>query len=108
MGKQWQILIFLDSKITADGACSHEIKRRLLFGSKAMTKLDSTVKSREHHFANKGPSSQSYGFSNSHVWMWKLDYKESVAWKKWCFWTVVLENYSWESLGLQGDSTSPS
>ena len=62
-------LIFLDSKITADGDCSHEIKRCLLFGSKAMTNLDSTVKSREHYFANKGPSSQSYGFSNSHVWM---------------------------------------
>ena len=56
-------LIFLDSKITADGDCSHEIIRCLLFGSKAMTNLDSTVKSREHYFADKGPSSQSYGFS---------------------------------------------
>ena len=42
-------------------------------------------------FANKGPSSQSYGFSSSHVWMWELDYKESWAPKNWCFWTVVLE-----------------
>ena len=44
-----------------------------------------------HYFVNKGPSSQSYGFFSSHVWMWELDYKESWALKKWCFWTVVLE-----------------
>ena len=56
------------SKITVDGDCSHEIKRCLLFGRKAMTKLDSILKGR-HYFANKGPSSQSYGFSSSHVWM---------------------------------------
>ena len=43
------------------------------------------------YFANKGPSSQGYGFSSGHVWMWELDYKESWAWKNWCFWTVVLE-----------------
>ena len=60
--------IFLGSKITADGDCSHEIKRRLLLGRKAMTNLDSILKQR-HYFANKGPSSQSYGFSSSHVWM---------------------------------------
>ena len=56
------------SKITADGDCSHEIKRRLLLGRKAMTNLDSILKSR-HYFADKDPSSQSYGFSSSHVWM---------------------------------------
>ena len=44
-----------------------------------------------HYFANKGPSSKSYGFSSNHVWMWALDYKESWAPKNWCFWTVVLE-----------------
>ena len=60
--------IFLGSKITADGDCSHEIKRRLLLGKKAMINLDSILKSR-HYFANKSPSSQSYGFSSSHVWM---------------------------------------
>ena len=81
--------IFLGSKIIADGDCSHEIKRRLLLGRKAMTNLDSILKSR-HYFANKGPSSQSYGFSSSHVWMWELNYKESWALKDWCFWTVVL------------------
>ena len=55
------------SKITADGACSHEIKRHLLLGRKVMTNLDSILKSR--NIANKGLSSQSYGFSSSHVWM---------------------------------------
>ena len=93
---------FLGSNITADGDCSHEIKRRLLLRRKVMTNLDSTIKSRDY-FANKGSSSQGYGFSSSHVWMWELDYKEGWVPKNWCFWTVVLE-----SLGLQGDLTSPS
>ena len=90
--------IFLGSKITADGDCSHEIKRHLLFGGKAMTNLDNILKSgdkkkkkQRHYFANKGPCSQSYGFSSSRVWMWDLDYKESWAPKNWCFWTMVLE-----------------
>ena len=60
--------IFVSSKITADGDCSHEIKRCLLVGRKAMTNLDSILKNR-HYFANKGPSSQNYGFSSSHIWM---------------------------------------
>ena len=60
--------IFFSSKITADGDCSHEIKRRLLLGRKAMTNLDSILKSRRY-FANKGPSNPSYGFSSGHVWM---------------------------------------
>ena len=49
------------------------------------------IKKQRHYFANKGPSSQGYGFSSSHVWMWGLDYKESWVLKNWCFWTVVLE-----------------
>ena len=61
--------IFLGSKITADGDCSHEIKRRLLLGRKAMTNLDSILKKQKYYFADKGLSSQSYGFSSSHVWM---------------------------------------
>ena len=63
--------IFLGSKITADGDCSHEIKRRLFLGRKAMIKafLESTIESKRHHFANNAPYSQSYGFSSSHVWM---------------------------------------
>ena len=49
------------------------------------------IKKQRHYFANKGPSSQGYRFSSSHVWIWELDYKESWALKNWCFWTVVLE-----------------
>ena len=78
--EQWET-IFLDSKISADGDCSHEINRRMLLGRKAMTNLHSILKSRgitlptEVHL----------------VWIWELDYKESWALKNWCFWTVVLE-----------------
>ena len=68
--------IFLGSKITADGDCSHEINRHLLLGRKAMTNLDNILKSR-HYLADKGPYSKSYGFSSSQVWMWELDHKES-------------------------------
>ena len=89
----WQIdvetvthFIFLHSKITADGDWSHEIKRHLLLGRKVMTKWQ-CIKKQRHYFANKGLSSQSYGFSSSHVWMWVLDW----ALKNWSFWTVVLE-----------------
>ena len=80
------------SKMTADGDCSHEIKRCLPLERKVMTNLDSIFKKQRHYFANKGPSSQGYGFSSSRIWMWELDYKESWAPKSWCFWTVVLEN----------------
>ena len=78
------------SKITADGDCSHEIIKHLFLGRKAMTNLDSILKSR-HYFGDKGLSSQSYGFINSHVWMWDLDHKESRAPIIGYFWTVVLE-----------------
>ena len=61
--------IFLGSKITAYGECSHEIKRRLLLGRKAVTNLDIIFKKQRHYFTNKGPSSQRYGSSSSHVWM---------------------------------------
>ena len=93
----WQIdgetvrdFILGGSKITADGDCSHEIKRCLLLGKKVMTNLDSILKSR-HYFTDKGSYSQSYGFSSGHVWMWELAHKESWAPNNWCFWTVVLE-----------------
>ena len=82
--------IFLGSKITAGGGCNHEVKRCLFLGRKDMTNLDTILKSR-HYFAEKGPYSQSYGFSSSHVWIWEMDYKESWAPKNWCFWTVVLK-----------------
>ena len=68
-----------------------KLKDHLLLGWKAMNKLYRVLKSKRHYFANKGPSSQSYGFSSSHVWLWELEHKEGWALKNWCFWTVVLE-----------------
>ena len=82
--------IFLGIKITVDGDCSHEIKRCLHLGRKAMTNLDSMLKNR-HHFADKDPSSQSCGFCGNHVWMWQLDHKEGWVPKNWCFQTLMLE-----------------
>ena len=75
--------IFLGSKIIMDGDCSHEIKRRLLLGRKAMTNLDKVLKKRDIILLTKVQS--------SHVWMWELDHKEGLASKNWCFWTVVQE-----------------
>ena len=84
--------IFLGSKITADGDCSHEIKRHLLLGRKVMTNLESILKSRDITLPTKVRLVKaSYGFSSGHVWMWELDCEESWALKNWCFWTVVLE-----------------
>ena len=83
--------IFLGSKITAYGDCSHEIKTMLAPWKKSYDKPRQHIKKQRHYFINKGPYSQSYGLSSGHVWMWELDYKESRAAKNWCFWTVVLE-----------------
>ena len=80
--------IFLDSKITADSDCSHEIKRCLLLGRKAMTNPDSVIKKWKYHFANEDPCSQSYGFSSSHVRKWEVDHKGSMP-KNWCLWIVL-------------------
>ena len=91
MGKLETVTAFLfsDSKITADGDCSYEIKRWLLLGRKSVTNLDSILKSRNITLPTK-ICQVSYGFSSSHVWMWELDHKEGWALKNWCFWTVVL------------------
>ena len=83
--------LFLGSKFTADGDSSHEIRRWLPLGRKAMTSLDKWVKKQRHHFANKGPYSQGYGLSSSHVWLWELGHKESRALKYLSLLTVVLE-----------------
>ena len=82
--------LFLGSKINAGGDCSHEIKM-LAPWKKSSNKPRQHIKKQRHYFADKRPHSQSYGFSNSHVGMWKLDHKEGWAPKNWCFWTVVLE-----------------
>ena len=89
--KQWQTLFLGGSQITADGDYSHEIKRHLLLGRKVMTNLDSILKSRVITLLTKVCIVKAMFFSNTHVWMWELEYKESWAPKNWCFWTVVLE-----------------
>ena len=93
MGKQWklwQILFSWGSKITENSDCSHEIKI-LAPWKKSYDQPRQCIKTQKHHFDEKGPSSQSYGFCNSHVWMWELDHKESWVPKNWCFLTVVLK-----------------
>ena len=87
--------IFLGSKITAAGDCSHEIKRHLLLGSK------------RHHFATKGLSSQSYGFSSNHLWMWEMDRVESWALKNWYFQTVVQDKTLESLLDCKIKSVNP-
>ena len=92
------------SKITADGDCSHEIKRRLLLWRKVISSPEH-IKKQRYYFANKGPSSQGYGFSSSHVWMWELTYKAEHrridAFELWCWrrlfwvpWTARRSNQS--------------
>ena len=97
--------IFLGSKITGDGDCSHEIKRRLLLGRKVITNLEGILKSRDITLPTM-VHLVSFAFSSSHLWMWELDYKESWALKNWCFelwywrrllrvpWTVRRSNQS--------------
>ena len=83
-------LCFLGLQNHCEQCLHHEIKRFFLLGRKTVTNLDRILKSRDIT-ADKGPPSQSYGFSSSQVWMWELDCKESWEPKNWCFWTVVLE-----------------
>ena len=98
--------IFLGSKIIADGDCSHEIKKDTCSLKKSYDKPRQHIKKQRHYFANKSPHNQSYGVSSSHVLIWELGHKESWMLKNWCFWTVVLKK-TLETLGLQGDQTSP-
>ena len=78
--------IFLGSKITEDGDCSHEIKTFAPW-KESYDQPRQHIKKQRHYFANKGPPGQGYGFSSGHVWMWELDYREGSAQKNWCFWT---------------------
>ena len=93
--------IFLSSKITVDGDCSHEIKRCLLLENKAMTHLDSILKNWDITLRTMVCLSQSYGFSSSNVWMWELDHKDGWALKNWYFQTVVLEKTHESPLGIK-------
>ena len=81
----------LGFEITADGVCSHEIKRHLLLWKKSYDKPRQHIKKQRHYFADKSLYSLSYGFFSSHVDMWELDHKECWALKNWWFWTMVLE-----------------
>jgi len=87
-GETVRDFIFLASKITSDGDCSHEIKRCLLLGRKAMTNLDSKLKNRDVTLPTKVHLVKAMVFP---VVTWELDYKESCVPKNWCFWTVVLK-----------------
>ena len=97
MGNRWGNsgnsvrLYFGGLQITADGDCSHEIKRRLLLGRKVMINQDSILKSRDITLPTKVHLVKAMVYSSGHVWMWELDYKESWMLKDWCFWIVVLE-----------------
>ena len=93
--------IFLGSKITTDGDCSHEIKRCMLLGRKAMTNFDSMLKGRDNTLLTKVCLFKLW-FFHSHVWMWQLDHKESWALNNWCFWTAVLEKTLESPLDCKG------
>ena len=79
------------SRVTADGDWSHEIKRHLLLGRKVMTNIDKILKGRDITLSAMVSLVKAMFFASGHIWMWKLDYKESWEPKYWCFWTVVLE-----------------
>ena len=83
--------IFLGSKITADGDCSHEMKRWLFLGRKAITNLDTVLKSRDITLPTKVCIAKAIHISTSRVWMWELDHREGWALKIWCFWITVLK-----------------
>ena len=88
--KQWQVLFLGGSRITVDGDCSHEIKTFAPW-KKSYDKPRQHIKKQRYHFANKGPYSQSYGFSSSHVRIWEMEHKEGWVVKNWFLWTMVLE-----------------
>ena len=90
--------LFLGSKITVDGDCSHEIRRWLLLDRKAMRNLDSVLNSRDITLATKVHYSQVYGLPSGHIQLWELDHKGGRASKNWCLWTVVLEKTLWSAL----------
>ena len=89
-GNSGWLYFFFWLQITADGNCSHEIKRTTPW-KESYDQSRQHIKKQRHYFANKSLSSQGYGFSSGHVWMWELDCEENWAQKNWCFWTVVLE-----------------
>ena len=98
--KQWQILFSWAPKSLRTVTAAMKLKDAC-FLEKSYDKPRQHIKKQTHYFVNKGPSSQSYGFSSSHVWMWELDHKESWVLKNWYFWTVVLEKILESPLGFR-------
>ena len=90
MWKQWQTL-FLGAQNHCRWLLRPWNKKRLTPWKKSYDEPRQHIKKQRHYFASKVPSSQTYSFSRSHVWLWELDYKESWELKNWCFWTVMLE-----------------
>ena len=90
MGKQWKVTLFWGAPKSLQMVTA-AIKLKDTPWKKSYDQPRHHIKKQRHYFANIGPSSQSYGFSSGHIWMWELDYKESWALKNWCFWTMVLE-----------------
>ena len=90
MGKQWLTLFFWAPKSLQMVVAAMKLKEAYSW-KESYDQPRQLIKKQRHYFANKGPYSQRYGFSSSHVGMWELDYKENWALKNWCFWTVVLE-----------------
>ena len=100
MGKQWkqsQTLFSWAPKSLQMVTAAIKLIDSCFLGRKAMTKTRQLIKKQRHYFANKGPYSQSYGFSRSHGWMWELNHKEGWVPKNWCFWTVVFLEKTLES-----------
>ena len=91
--KQWQTLFGRGLQNNCRWWCSHEIKKAFATWKKSYDQPRQHIEKQRHYFADKDPSSQSYGFSSSHVWMWELDHKEGWALKNWCFWNVMLETF---------------
>ena len=112
MGSRWETMgtvrdfILGGSKITTDGDCSHKIKKTLAPWKKSYDKPRQHIKKQRHDFVNKSPSNQSYGFFNSHLWMWELD--QRLRTEELMLLNCGVGEDSWESLGLQGDQTSQS
>ena len=100
--------MFLGSKITMDDDWNHEIKRHLLLGKKNYDKPRHSIQKQRHHFSDKGPYRQSYGFSSSHVWMWELNHRGRLRAEVLMLLNCGAGEDSWESLEQQGDQTSQS
>ena len=102
--KQWQTLFWGSPKSLQMGLKPWN-QKMLASWKKSYDQPRQYIKKQGHYSANKGPSSQSYGFSSSHIWIWELDHRDAWVPKKWCFSNWGVGEDSWESLGLQGNQS---